>query len=91
VDTWDVQWVFANLARGGLTVLPETNLVANIGFGPDATHTRSTGARESNMPVVPMRFPLDHPRAVERNVEADEFTFENGFNLRLADRTVRAA
>jgi hypothetical protein len=91
MDTWDIQWVFANLARNGLTILPETNLVTNIGFGPDATHTRSAEARESNMPVEPMRFPLAHPDVVERNVEADEFTYEHGFRLRLTGRRVRAA
>ena len=91
VDTWDIQWVFANFAQGGLTILPETNLVTNIGFGADATHTRSSNARESNIPVVPMRFPLDHPAVVERNVDADEFTFEHSFGLTLADRKVRAA
>ena len=91
VDTWDIQWVFANFAREGLTILPETNLVTNIGFGDDATHTRRADARESNMPIVPARFPLDHPHAVERNVEADEFTFENSFGLKLGSRRVRAA
>ena len=76
----------------GLTILPETNLVTNIGFGADATHTRRADARESNMPVEPMRFPLRSPEAiVVRNVEADEFTFEHSFGLQLADRKVRAA
>jgi hypothetical protein len=91
VDTWDIQWVFANFAHEGLTILPETNLVTNIGFGEDATHTRRADARESNLPVVPMRFPLDHPKVMQRNVEADEFTFENSFGLQLANRKVRAA
>ena len=91
VDTWDIQWVFANFAQGALTILPEANLVTNIGFGTDATHTRSSNARESNMPAVPMRFPLDHPRIIERYAEADEFTFQNSFGLDLSDRRVRAA
>jgi hypothetical protein len=91
VDTWDIQWIFANLVQGGVTILPATNLVTNIGFGPDATHTRATGAKESNIPVVPMRFPLDHPGSIEPNVEADEFTFANGFGLDVTDRKVRAA
>ena len=91
IDTWDIQWAFAHVAHGGLTILPETNLVTNIGFGGDATHTRCANVRESNLPAVPMRFPLDHPKAVERCVEADEFTFENGFKLPLEHPHVRAA
>jgi hypothetical protein len=83
--------VLANFVSGGLTILPETNLVTNIGFGADATHTRGIGARESNMPVVPMKFPIDHPTNVEPHLEADEFTFANSFGLKLGSPKVRAA
>lgn len=83
VDTWDIQWVFANFVQGGLTILPQTNLVTNIGFGTDATHTRSPTAREANMRTAAMQFPLQHPPTIQRNVEADEFTFEDQFGLQL--------
>jgi len=39
VDTWDCQWGFTCLKEGGLTCVPEVNLIDNIGFGSDATHT----------------------------------------------------
>jgi hypothetical protein len=91
VDTCDIQWVFASFVQSGLAIIPQVNLVTNIGFGPDATHTRAAGASESNLPVIPMRFPLRHPSSVERNVEADEFTFANSFNLPVTQRQSRAA
>ena len=31
--TWDYQWAFACWLRSGLSVLPNVNLVSNIGFG----------------------------------------------------------
>lgn len=39
-SVWDFQWHFAQLTQHGLAVVPAKNLVTNIGFGPDATHTR---------------------------------------------------
>ena len=39
VDTWDGQLVLAAMETGALTATSNTNLVQNIGFGADATHT----------------------------------------------------
>ncbi len=91
VDTWDIPWVFACFTQGGLAVLPETNLVTNIGFGIDATHTKNSQARESNMLTTAIKFPLRHPVSLARGVEADEFTFENHFGLRLTRAVSKAA
>jgi hypothetical protein len=39
VDTWDFQWAFALLARRRVTLVSSVNLIANLGFAADATHT----------------------------------------------------
>lgn len=39
IDTWDYQWTFTILNNNGVAVIPNTNLVSNIGFREDATHT----------------------------------------------------
>jgi hypothetical protein len=39
IDTWDYQWQLAIWLRGGVVVGPSSNLVSNIGTGPQATHT----------------------------------------------------
>jgi hypothetical protein len=60
IDTWDYQWAFASRLNGRMAVMPNVNLISNIGFGADATHT--TGENEfSNMLVSPINFPLKHP------------------------------
>ncbi|MFM2274589.1 MAG: hypothetical protein RL211_461 [Pseudomonadota bacterium] len=60
IDTWDYQWSFASRLNGRMSVMPNVNLISNIGFGVEATHT--TGESEfSNIPVVPIKFPLKHP------------------------------
>ena len=40
VDTWDWQVTYAAMAADQLTVTSNTNLVENIGFAADATHTK---------------------------------------------------
>ncbi len=75
--TWDVQLVFALWRQNLLSVVPRVNLVANLGFGPGATHTKQT-SRLNGMGVNEMKFPLLHPSAVA-NQSADEWVQENVF------------
>ncbi len=39
VDAWGARWVLTAMAPEGFSVLPRVNLISNIGFGADATHT----------------------------------------------------
>jgi hypothetical protein len=39
-DTWDYQWNLSTLNRGRFAICPAFSLVANVGFGQDATNTR---------------------------------------------------
>lgn len=41
---WDYQWMLACWLQGGLSIVPNINLVSNIGFGADATHTHALDA-----------------------------------------------
>jgi hypothetical protein len=58
IDTWDFQWSFARAIQSGLSVVPAQNLVSNIGFGADATHTKRAGGTLEALPTVPMTFPI---------------------------------
>lgn len=73
IDTWDYQWTFACWAQGGLSVLPNVNLISNIGFGPQATHTKVSN-KVANLEIKPMKFPLSHPPFIIRDAVADSFT-----------------
>lgn len=79
INTWDYQWAFACWAQNGLSIVPESNLVANIGFSDAATHTQAGNVlnKLENLPTVEMPFPLAHPPYVMRHGEADRFTFEH--------------
>ncbi len=42
IDTWDFCWFFSVRREQKLVCVPELNLVSNIGFGGDSTHTDDT-------------------------------------------------
>ena len=71
VDYWDYQWGLACWANNGLVILPTVNLVENIGFGKDATHTRGKNDRRANIQAVEIGFPLEHPPYMVWNKNAD--------------------
>lgn len=85
IDTWDYQWTFACWLQNGLTVLPNVNLISNIGFGADATHPGGTN-RVANIPTVAMEFPLKPPPFIIRDSDADARTdklfFDNSLLIR---------
>lgn len=62
--SWDSHWWASLNAHGGLAISPSVNMVENIGYGADATHTQCDQA----MPKAePMSFPLKHPESVTVN------------------------
>jgi len=61
VDTWDFQFFYMMLQNDMLSVVPQANLVTNLGCGRmDATHTVADSAL-GGLPAKPMRHPLIHP------------------------------
>lgn len=80
IDTWDYQWTFACWMQGALTILPNSNLVSNIGFSTDATHTTGQNAF-TNMRTESLEFPLLHPRYLIRDTIADKYTEQVHFSI----------
>jgi len=79
INTWDYQWTFACWLQNGLSVIPNTNLISNIGYSNEATHTKDTDSKYANMPVEEMHFPLVHPNFMIRNELADRYSQLNQF------------
>ena len=90
IDTWDYQWVFSCWMQNGLGIIPNVNLVSNIGFGYEGTNTINKYSKFTkkfaNLPAKSINFPLKHPSFVVRNLEADNFTRKEMFMLSKADR-----
>jgi hypothetical protein len=71
-DSWAFRWTFTCFANGGLTALPNENLVSNIGFGVDGTNClvdalpTTIGSSLGN---------ITHPSFRLRNEVADSYYF----------------
>ncbi|TDG12757.1 glycosyltransferase family 2 protein [Seongchinamella unica] len=76
IDTWDYPWTAGVWFHGGLTATPNVNLVSNIGFGEDATHTTSDTSDTAALKTQPIG-ELTHPSSVAQDVEADRFVFQS--------------
>lgn len=80
IDTWDYQLAFINFFNNGLTAIPNTNLISNIGFREDATHTSSPLDYNANIPLGALK-ELTHPKYFLPEKEADYFTLYNDFEI----------
>lgn len=71
-DYWDYQWTFCCWAQNGLNIIPDRNLVTNIGFGNSGgSHFTGASCPFSNLSAYEMKFPLQHPPLMIQHLEAD--------------------
>ncbi|MEA3341977.1 MAG: glycosyltransferase family 2 protein, partial [Chloroflexota bacterium] len=87
IDTWDYQWTFSCWIQNTLTVLPNRNLVSNIGFGMKAVHTTEKN-KFSNMKTEPITFPISHPPYILRDSVADNITEKTNFSGKLLKKGI---
>ncbi len=81
IDTWDFQWAYAVWANNGMSIRPHVNLVKNIGFNVDATHTTTANKLLQTLKSEEMSFPLQHPVFYLPNVEMDDICSTNHFDI----------
>ena len=90
IDTWDYAWLFSCWLQSGLCILPNVNLVSNVGFGSEGTHTLDEDPL-SDLPANEMPFPLRHPAFMVRDTVADDFTQTRVLQQGLHARASRKA
>lgn len=76
LDTWDFQWVYTVWELKGMSIIPNENLVTNIGFGEEATHTRDSEHVLAENKSGSIK-EIIHPEKIKINEEADKYTFDN--------------
>ncbi|MGX5688871.1 nucleotide-diphospho-sugar transferase [Arcticibacter tournemirensis] len=81
IDTWDYQFKLINFFNNGLCIIPNANLITNIGFRSDATHTVSADDPYSNIPTEALSDPITHPIYFTPEKEADLFTLYKDFHI----------
>lgn len=73
INTWDIQFAYYCLINKGLTIVPNKNLVSNIGFGQKSTHT-NIKTIVSNMNTYDLPIPHTHPNKITINHKADKIS-----------------
>ena len=80
LDSWALPFAIHCRSRQYLSVVPEVNLIENVGFGARSTHTTFEDY-VSEVKASPLPFPLRHPGVVAHNPEVDRL--ENAMDARV--------
>jgi len=79
LNSWAYVWTYSIYNVKGLCINPNNNLVTNIGFGENATHTQELN-NLANKEKTEMADIL-HPTSFLADVEADKYTYENCYKI----------
>jgi hypothetical protein len=87
-DAWDYSLNYSLWRHDALTIIPRVNMIRNIGFGPEAIHTRFHDSR-ADQKSSPPDMPLLHPLGILRSSAFDaayERTWCSGTSEQLLER-----
>lgn len=76
ISSWDYQMDFARIVNKGYTIIPNKNLISNIGFGAEGTHTINENDPRNNKDLCALDFPLKHPAEVYVDEKRDATYFK---------------
>jgi hypothetical protein len=77
VDTWDYQWFFTHIYFDGLTIIPNYNLISNI--GPNGAHFKNDNLNPRiNLPTHSI-LPIKYPNSITIDIKADYLLYQLNF------------
>jgi hypothetical protein len=79
IDTWDYQLCFLLLRYGGRCIVPNVNLITNVGFGEGATHTTSAQSPSANRERFEIVLPLSYTTSEYSEQKVNDFYDQNEF------------
>lgn len=89
IDTWDYQWIYTIFKHHGVCCHPNKNLVQNIGFGAEATHTFNPEDYFSRFKSNEIEGPIVFPSKLDPEEEVDFQIFRSFFRPSLPTRAYR--
>lgn len=89
IDAWDHQWSFARFLNSGTSIVPAVNLISNIGFDAEATHTVSAEDPRSELETFPLSFPLKAPVGLAPDQAYADLCYRKVEDHRLVTRAKR--
>lgn len=69
---WDWQWVWHQIKNNQYSVVPSVNLVKNIGFNEDATHTKETTNPSASIQEGALQRPFIHPEQIKNDYRYEQ-------------------
>jgi len=79
IDTWDYQWTYTVFTNNGLCINPNLNLISNVGFTKESTHTKNENIF-SNLPIYKLN-KIVHPKFIIPNIKKDNFILKQNFGF----------
>lgn len=73
IDTWDYQWCFTIWNNKGISIIPNINMITNVGFGDGATHTGDPESALANRERFELCY-IKHPDVIEVDKIADDYS-----------------
>lgn len=83
INTWDYQYFFTNRIKNFLSIIPNYNLISNIGFNELGTHTSDPNSLQANIPHSELPVKMNHPTKTSQNYLADDYTLKKEIPSRL--------
>lgn len=87
MNSWSYQLDVTRIMNHGLNILPNTNLVRNIGFGAGSTHTMDENDPRNQDTAKDITFPLEHPRFIMLDAQRDAEYFKRYIGSTAFQRT----
>lgn len=88
-NTWDYQWAYCRFINSGLTIISSVNLISNIGFRNDATHTTLSNDILSKLINNEIVFPLKHPNYIIRGSFIERRYYRDFVNPTLFSKIIK--
>lgn len=88
MNTWDYALVYSCWLHDGISIRSKVNMITNVGFGEDATHTNQPEMKSIYANSVDIKFPLIHPNLICIDKAADdriEWISFSGMDKRLLE------
>ena len=87
IDIWDYQWVISIIVNDGFCIDPNINLVSNIGFNREGTHTFDSDDKHANLPTFTIE-KIIHPNKIERNMSIDEKILHEWYEVKYLEELI---
>ena len=89
VSSWAWPFALCCMQHSLCSAISNVNLISNIGFGPEGTHTTEELDPSANTPTFEIQFPLSHPEKIETDFKADKYMHKIITRRRLINRIKR--